>query len=397
MSSKDFTGADFKNLKKGNDKCRGWLRKNGYKEELWPKIKKTEESDSEGLAEAFSIMGIEKYLGNADKAKRIAYFPQIKMSHDSAKTVAYVKFVPELKSDVCIVKGKIMETKDMKGMDKFIEKIRAMTGLKTHFVLVSDTIEKAKTDGKGLGTSAAAAGAIAAAFSKALFPDLMGNKRFVGVLSRYFSGSGTSSVAGGFSIWLSHKHIADNESYAVRFDKNDVDIRIVTVPIPSLIKTEEAHGAAEASEFYRHWALQKPEKCLKLMEHVKNNDVKSIGRIAELDSINLFHLFVSGGQMFNWEPDTLSIFRKICMLRKESGITAYACMDTGPSIAIITTKSESKEVKKEIESYISSMGKKWPVYFADMAGSPNILPVNKRNIVLNSSMKEILEEKGIEL
>ena len=397
MSSKDFTEQDLEKLKEGNEKCRQWMKNNGWKEEPWPEIPKIQETESEGLAEAFSIMGLEKYLGNADKPKRIAYFPQIKLTHDSAKTVAYVKFSKKLTEDFCIVKGKVEPTKSLKGMDKFVEKLREWTGLKTHFVLVSDTIEKVKADGKGLGTSAAAAGAIAAAFTQALFPNLIHNKRFMSTFARYFSGSGTSSTAGGFSIWLSYKGIDEKESYGVRLDKGNVDIRIVTVPIPSRIKTEEAHEAAEASELYRPWALGKSEKCLKLMEAIKNNDVKTIGQMAELDSINLFHLFVSGGQMFNWEPETLSVFRKLTLLRKEKGLIAYACMDTGPSVAIITTKKESEQVKQEVEKHLAEIGCKWPVYYAEMAGSPNLLPLSQKGIVVTEPVKQILKERGIEV
>jgi len=396
MSSKDFTEQDFQKLKEGNDRCRHWLESNGWKEEPWPQIPKREHVEAEALVEAFSIMGLEKYLGNADKAKRIAYFPQIKMTHDSAKTIAYVKFSKDFKEDICVVKGKIADMKELKGMDKFVEKLREWTGLKTHFVLVSETIERVKADGKGLGTSAAAAGAIGTAFTQAVFPDLIKNKRFLSTFARYFSGSGTSSTTGGFSIWLSHKGIDETESYGVRIDKG-VDIRVVTVPIPSRIKTEEAHGAAEASELYRPWALGKAEKCLKLMEAVKNNDVKKIGEMAELDSIKLFHLFVSGGQMFNWEPETLSVFRKVTLLRKEKGLTAYACMDTGPSVAIITTKKEAEQVKKEIEAYLQEIGCKWPVYYTDMAGEPNILPLSQKGLVVTDTVKKFLKEKGIEL
>ena len=397
MSVKDFTNEDFQKLEKGNEKCKAWLKESGWREEEWPEIPKIEEIEGEGLAEAFAIMGLEKYLGNADKARRIAYFPQIKMTQDSAKTIAYVRFSKDLKKDICIVKGKITSTKDMKGMDKFIEKLRDWTGLKTHFLLISDTIEKVKAEGKGLGTSASAAGAIATTFSQAIFPKLLENRRFLSVFARHFSGSGTSSVAGGLSTWLSHKGARDEDSYAVRFDEGDVNIRVVTIPIPSKIKTEEAHEVAEASEWYRDWALKKPEKCIKLMEAVKKNDLKEIGRIAELDSINLFHLFVSGGQMFNWEPETLEIFRKICLMRKEKDIKAFACMDTGPSIAIITTKEESNIIKGEIEKYLKEIGKSWPVYFTEMAGAPRVLPIEQKKILMTEEVKKILEEKGIEI
>ncbi|MDD5163379.1 MAG: hypothetical protein PHD95_04185 [Candidatus ainarchaeum sp.] len=400
MAATDLTKTELLAIKKGNEKCKAWLKKNiGWEEEKWPKIPKVKESDAEVLVEAYPIMGIEKYMGNADKAERIAYFPQIKMCHDTTKAVTYLKFDKSLKENVFLVDGKLIEdTKGLKGMDVMLERLNEWTGIKTKFVFVSENIAKVQAKGKGLGTSAAAAGASAMAFTEALMPELKTNSRFLSVLARYFSGSGTSSAAGGWSIWLSYKGIKPLESYGVRFDKKEeTNLKVITVPIPSKIKTEDAHGSGEKSEWYQDWAMKKPEKCIKLMEAVKADDVAAIGKIAELDSLNLFHILVSGGSFFSWEPETLDILRKINLMRKE-GIPCYASMDTGPSLAIITTKQEANKVKTIIEDYVKGLGhsEDWPVHFVDKAGAPKVLPISQKGTILNENVKAILKQKGIE-
>ena len=399
-SAADFTQEELESIKQGNEKCREALKENiGWKEEPWPEIPKFEHVEGEALVEAYPIMGIEKYMGNADKAERIAYFPQIKMCHDTTKTIAYVKFDKSLKENLLIVDDKIAQETDLKGMDKFVKKFREWTGCKTNYLLISKNFEKVKAKGKGLGTSAAAGGALAYAFTQATMPKLLGNKRFLSVFSRYFGGSSTSSVAGGWSIWLSHKGIDYKDSYGVRLDNGETKLRVVAVPIPSKIKTEDAHGSGEKSEWYTDWAVKKPEKCIKLMEAIKKDDVDAIGRIAELDSLNLFHILVSGNGFFNWEPETLELLRKVNMLRKERGLTCYASMDTGPSLAIITTKEQAEEVKREIEAHLKEMGreKDYPAHFVDIAGEPKILPSGEKGALFTDAAKGILKEKGVEI
>jgi len=399
MGAADFTKKQLEEIKKGNSRCRQWLKENiGWKEEEWPKVPHVEQSDAEAVVEAYPIMGIEKYMGNADKAERIAYFPQIKMCHDTTRTLTYLRYDKSLKNNVYIIDGKVVEdVKGLKGMEVMLQRLNEWTGIKTKFLFVSENIAKVPAKGKGLGTSAGAAGASAMAFTQALMPGLAKNTRFLSALARYFSGSGTSSAAGGWSVWLSHKGIPPLESYGVRFDRGESKIRVVAVPIPSKIKTEDAHGAGEKSEWYVDWALKKPEKCLRLMDAVKADDIAGIGRIAELDSLNLFHILVSGGGFFSWEPETLDILRKINLMRKEQGLACYASMDTGPSVAVITTKKEAEQVRGILADYVKAMGhaEDWPVHFVEKAGGPKVLPLKDKEVLLNENVLRILKERGI--
>lgn len=400
MAASDLSEQELESIRLGNEKCRQWLEENiGWREQEWPEIPTVEESDAEALVEAYPIMGIEKYLGNADRGARIAFFPQVKMCHDSTKSVAYVKFSKEFKESVCIVDGKETPLDEVKGMQKFVERLREWVGIKTNFLYIFKNEAKVKAKGKGLGMSASGAAAAAKAFAEALVPEISDNARFLSVLARYSSGSGTSSAVGGWSVWLSHKGIDPLESYAVRFDRGETKLRAVVVPIPSTIKTEDAHGAAEASELYQYWATRKPEKCIRLMEAVKADNIAMIGRAAELDSINLFHLLVSGKGFFNWEPETLGLLRKVNLLRRERNLTAFATMDTGPSVAVITTKAEANEVKAGIEEYAKAQGKEeeWKVHFADVAGAPKKLPLKELERLLTNEVREILKKKDMQV
>ena len=68
-----------------------------------------------------------------------------------------------------------------------------------------------------------------------------------------------------------------------------------------------------------------------------------------------------GADGFNWNDFTLAVLTKVVQLRKELGLTAYCSMDTGPSVAIITTGKEAEAVKKEIGALVKDSGKDYPV------------------------------------
>ncbi|NIO22710.1 MAG: hypothetical protein GTN38_01630 [Candidatus Aenigmarchaeota archaeon] len=386
-------------IEEGNKKVKEWVEKNlDWKAEDWPKIPKKEEVKAEVLVESNPILGIEKYLGMHDKDQRIAHFPSLKLTNDSFRTKLYLKFDPSLKEDIIIFGDKFAEGKDLKRFMKIVNFFRELVGIKTKVLIISIHIPKVElpAKAKGLGLSASAGGAAAKALIEAALPEFSNNNRFLNVVARYLSGSATSSAAGGFSVWFSHRGIDSKDCYAVRIDK-DVDAKLVVVPIPKAIKTEDAHGSAEKSPWYEHWARNKPENVTKLMEKIKEKDIDSIGKIAELDSLNLFHLLVSGGEFFNWDPFTLDVLRKVVLLRMEKGLKAYCSMDTGPSVAIVTDSKSAEKVKEEIEKFVKESGRDYPIYIADIAGPPRKLDLSEKDEILTPQVKELLRQKGVKI
>ncbi|NOX71930.1 MAG: hypothetical protein GXO64_04520 [Candidatus Micrarchaeota archaeon] len=393
----EFAKEELEMIENGDKEVMQWVRENvGWIEEEWPKIPQKEEVSGEAYVKAHPILGIEKYLGMCDKSERLAWFPSLKFTNDSFTTKTWIKFDPSLSEDVIIFGDELAGDKDRKRYLKIIDKFREWTGCKTKCVVVSKHIPKIPAKAKGLGLSAASGGAAAKAIIEAALPELNGNKRFLNVLSRYLSGSSTSSSAGGFSVWFSHYGIDSKDSFAIRLDEKN-DVKLVVVPIPKSIHTANAHDAAQKSELYKYWATNKPKNVLKLMEAIKKNDVHAIGMIAELDSLNLFHLLVSGDGFFNWNDITLAVLTKVIELRKEHGLCAYCSMDTGPSVAIITNSADAENVKSEIEAFLKEKGEEYPVYIADEAGAPEVLPLEQKKELLTDEVLAILKEKGVEV
>ena len=393
----EFSENELEIIEKGDKEVMNWVKENvGWIEEEWPEIPQKGEVSGEAYVKAHPILGIEKYLGMYDKSERLAWFPSLKFTNDSFTTKTWIKFDPSLSEDVIIFGDKPAEGKELKRYLKIIDKFREWTGCKTKCAVVSKHIPKVPAKAKGLGLSASAGGAAAKAIIEAALPELRENKRFLNVLSRYLSGSSTSSSAGGFSVWFSHYGIDPKDSFAIRIDEKS-DVKLVVVPIPKSIKTMNAHDAAQKSELYKYWALNKPKNVLKLMEAIKAEDVHAIGKAAELDSLNLFHLLVSGDGFFNWNDITLAVLMKVVQLRKEEGLCAYCSMDTGPSVAIVTNSSDAEKVKNEIEAFLKEKGEEYPVYIAEEADAPQALDLEQKGELLTEGVVSLLKEKGVEI
>ena len=168
-----------------------------------------------------------------------------------------------------------------------------------------------------------------------------------------------------------------------------------SVPIPKSIKTSDAHGSAQKSELYENYARSKPRKVIELLEAIKDKDVARIGKIAELDSLNLFHLLVSGNEFFNWNDFTLAILTKVIQLRHEKGLVAHCSMDTGPSVAIVSAGKDAETVRSEMEQFVKDSGKDYPVFIAEVAGAPVALPLEQKGEIVTDEVKQLLSSKGI--
>ena len=187
-------------------------------------------------------------------------------------------------------------------------------------------------------SAALAAAAMAAAFG----PEVVGDTRLLSATARLLAGSGCRSAVGGVSLWLSYPGIAHEESVAVRLDAAGEldDLRLVTVPLDSRIglKTEQAHDDAPHSPFFRPWMLSRGDEIIDCAEAVWRGDWRRVGQLAELDSIRLHGVTMSGSlenKLFAWEPENIALFR-LCNDLRDAGAPVYFSTDTGPTTVFLT-------------------------------------------------------------
>ncbi len=286
---------------------------------------------------------------------RIAYLPSISVNNDAAYSLTSVDFSKDYEIDEAYVNDEPAMGRDLQRIEQTLNYVREIANITTKAKVVSKNITRASRVGKGLGTSASASAALATAALTAIFgSDITKNMRFLTCASRLLAGSGCRSAAGGISLWMSYPGITHENSFAVRLDNKQqlADVRLITVPIDSRIglKTEMAHRDAPSSSLYKSWMYSRREEILECIDAVQESDWEIVGQLAELDSIRLHGITMSGSRhnkIFAWEPENIALFR-MCNELRSSGVPVYFSTDTGPTVVLITHKDYEDDVVSAI-------------------------------------------------
>jgi diphosphomevalonate decarboxylase len=306
-------------------------------------------------ARAYPMQGILKYHGMSDWDWRIAFLPSVSVCNDAGSTLTRVAFDPSLTHDTLVIGGRRASGRELARVVRSLDVLRAIAGVTTHAHVVSHNVVRASRVGKGLGTSASASAALALAAIAALFgPAAAANARFVSSIARLLAGSGCRSAAGGVSLWLSYPGIAHEDSFAVRLDPPGAldALRLVTVPIDSAValQTEEAHRDAPHSSLFRAWMRSRADEVLACLAAARAGDWRTLGRWAEIDSIRLHGITMSGGdahKLFGWEPVNITLFRLCNQLRAE-GHAVYCSTDTGPTAVFLCDAAGAEALTQRI-------------------------------------------------
>jgi mevalonate pyrophosphate decarboxylase len=138
------------------------------------------------------------------------------------------------------------------------------------------------------------------------------------------------------------------------------------------------------------WCRKKVQAVPDLVEAVIEKKLSRIGEHAEDDSAWLNKVITSGGGINNWEPDTETIRQKIIELRGK-GLVAYYSMDTGPSVAVLTSPGDTETVKDELEAVLE--GKyRGKVFLADLTSGPRVLPPEEKTRLFSEEIEEELRQ-----
>jgi phosphomevalonate decarboxylase len=275
------------------------------------------------------IQGLIKYHGLRDLRLRIPFHDSISVCVDALYTKTTVETNESIKEDLVVINGKKAVDSDLRRVETVLDKLRSMTGFTGHFKVVS---QNSITEGKGLGFSASGFAALGKAAHVALGVDI--DYISISELVRLGAGSATRSLAGSFAVWYANKN---GKSYAEQIVRPEhTDLGMVIVPVPSPIRTDEAHSEVLSSPLFEA-RLKHVSGILKAMEKaVKTGDVATIGRLAEEDSLNLHAITMTGeAHMVLWEPETIYTMKEVQKMRDE-GIPAWYSMDTGPSVFVNT-------------------------------------------------------------
>ncbi|MDA4127963.1 MAG: hypothetical protein OK422_00625 [Thaumarchaeota archaeon] len=307
-------------------------------------------------ASANTMQALVKYHGLRDWKLRIPYHDSISVNTTSLSTQATLTDEPTQDRGV-FIGGRKSDGADSR-LGPVLDRLLGPRADKVSYRIDSANLPKIRA--KGLGYSSSAGAALTLLCHRAY----VGGKPKLEELSRaarLFAASASRSLVGGFSRLYAGKD--DEGTYAKRFaDQQTMDLRMVIVPLPSKVHTEDAHREVETSPFFQARIRSAQERCDEMEEAVLKNELEKLGVLAERDTLELHAITMTGSRgMLVMSEDSIRVISKVRELRSD-GMDAFFSLQTGPSVFINTSERHQKKVMEAVKrlgyrAYYSSVGR----------------------------------------
>jgi diphosphomevalonate decarboxylase len=289
---------------------------------------------------AHPIQGLIKYHGLKDTELRIPFHDSISVCIKAMCTTTTVETIAS-PMDTVVINNKRIVGNELERVKTVLNKLKTVTGYSGNFKVAS---QNSVTNGKGLGFSASGFAALGLAACATL--NVPVDYLTLSEIVRSGAGSATRSLAGSFAIWYADK---DGKSYAESLVAPEaVDLGMVIVPIPSSVKTDEAHIEVLSSPMFKTRLRHASKLVEAMIQAIKDGDIPTIGRLAEEDTLNLHASTMTGkARMVLWEPETIRIIREVQQMRRD-GVPAWYSIDTGPSVFVNTYTKDMDTVAERL-------------------------------------------------
>ncbi|MDG6901020.1 MAG: diphosphomevalonate decarboxylase [Nitrososphaerota archaeon] len=308
------------------------------------------------------MQALVKYHGLRDWKLRLPYHDSISVNTTSMKTVATIT---DKERGGVFVDGTANGSANVR-LAGVLEGLAPGSAVES-FRIDSKNIPAGRA--KGIGYSSSAGAALTLLCHRLLVggePDM----RELSRRARVFAASASRSMVGGFSRLYAGK--TDEEAYSERFaDGREMDLRMVIVPLPSRVRTEDAHKEVLTSPFFDARVASAQKRCDEMEKAIRGNDLERLGVLAERDTLELHSLTMTGeSRLIIMTEDSIRIISKVRQLRSE-GLDAYFSLQTGPSVFINT----SERHEKKVFAAIARLG--YRAYFSKVGGEARIVAAPK--------------------
>ncbi len=296
-------------------------------------------------AVANPIQGLVKYHGKIDEYLRLPSHNSISVNVGGMYTHTTVEISDTLENNEAIIDGEKTSGEALDRILRVFNKFKELANLDDEYKI--RVVSKNNFPSRvGLGSSASGFAALAYAITKALKLDL--DLRDISKIARIGSGSASRSVVGGFSEWV--MATTHEESYAYRLAGDEIPLRMVIAVIPKVkdMPTTLAQVETEKSPFYTARLGYIPIMLRKMRDAILSHDVEEIGRLAEIDTLNLHAVIMTGPSgIVMWRPETIEVIRRVRRMRRE-GIPAYFSIDTGATVFVNVHEKYAEEVAERL-------------------------------------------------
>jgi len=293
-------------------------------------------------ARACANIALVKYWGKRDAALNLPAAGSLSLTLAALVTETSVGFDPALAHDVLVLDG---ASAPADRVTPFLDLVRAQARVTTRARVVS---RNEFPTASGLASSASGFAALALAASRAAGLEL--DARELSILARRGSGSAARSIYGGFVRMHAGTRADGSDAYAEPIESALADtVRMVIAIVGG--GAPKTHGSRDAMEhtaatspFYSSWIAQVPADLAAAEAALARGDLKSLGEITEANALAMHASAIAARPpVIYWQPATLAALAAVRELRAR-GRTAWATMDAGPHVKVLTTAAEANEV-----------------------------------------------------
>jgi diphosphomevalonate decarboxylase len=300
-------------------------------------------------ARACANIALVKYWGKRDAALNLPATGSLSLTLDALSTETTVAFDDSISSDQLTLDGNAAKPDDLARVSAFLDLVRAEAGVP---IKARVTSRNDFPTASGLASSASGFAALALAATRAAGLTL--EPQALSILARRGSGSAARSVFGGFVRMHSGPRSEDGYAEPIEVSAGFLDnLRMVVAVIGG--GAPKTHGSRDAmdhtaatSPMYRAWLDLVPKDLAIAEAAIAKGDLEALGTLAEANAMAMHaSAMAARPAIVYWLPPTLGVLAEVRGLRS-SGTPAWATMDAGPHVKILTTAAAAELVSSAL-------------------------------------------------
>lgn len=311
-------------------------------------------------ARACANIALVKYWGKRDARLNLPAAGSLSLTLDALVTTTQVSFDPGLAEDELVLDGAPAKAAERARTSEFLDLVRAAAHLSQRARVVSrnefPTASGLASSASGYAALAVAAVGAARAATSTGAPWPSPSPRELSILARQGSGSAARSLFGGF-VRMHAGHAEDgSDAYAEPIASRLTEqVRMVIAIVGG--GAPKSHGSRDAmdhtaatSPLYRAWIELVPRDLAAAEAALAAGDLEQLGAIAEGNALAMHASAIAARPaVIYWQPATLAAIAEVRAVRA-AGHAAWATMDAGPHVKVLTTAGDAPAVAAALRS-----------------------------------------------
>jgi diphosphomevalonate decarboxylase len=305
-------------------------------------------------AEAHPNIALAKYWGKQPFGHNLPAVPSLSVTLHGMRTRTTVSFEEGLLADSLLLGGRERQGRELERVQSMLERVRSKARAAGAGELPRARVESENDfpTASGLASSASAFAALALASLAAA--GLAHGASDVSDLARRTSVSAARSAYGGF-VELRRGEPGDEalpaEPVAPASHLDLVVLVAVVTEGPKDVASSEGMAATSlTSPYFEAWKALAPAVAARVRDAIVTRDLEALGVAAEESALAMHAsaLAARPGLLY-WQPATVAALGTVRALR-HAGHLAYATIDAGPHVKVLTTPAHEASVDAALRS-----------------------------------------------